>query len=595
MTLSIVIVNYNVKEFLEQALKSILKAAKNISHEIIVVDNLSTDGSVEFVVKKFPTVRIIRNDKNVGFAKANNQAISISQGKYVCLINPDTVVQEDTFTVLVDFLEQHPEAGAVGSKVLNPDGTLQLACRRSFPTPWVAFTKICGLAHYCPNSRLFGRYNLTFLDPDKIAEVEAISGSFMIVRRHVIDQVGYLDEAFFMYGEDLDWCYRIQKGGWKIFYVPETQIIHFKGESSKKSPFEHNRMFYEAMRLFVKKHFPKGHILVPSWILIVAIRFMALVSFFTTLIRFLVWPVVDVFIMTISLATAILLRFYPDFPMREFLVVHLLYSISWLICLAGHGLYSKWKYSAVKATSAVFLGLLVNSSITYFFKQIAFSRAVVIYAGVINLFLIAGVRLLVKWMARSGVGPFSYKIGKSVWGRRSIIVGDRESSRKIIHKLRGFMERPYDIKGVILINNKLNVATVAGVPVIGSLNSLKEIVSVENIQEVIFSTDKMPYDKILSTIAASNGRPVSFKLMPSNLDVIIGKATTEYLDDIPLVDIEYKLHSRLYRSMKRMTDMTIAVFLLFFFSPVWIWKRWIRKAALKKNGLYRSRWNPIVY
>lgn len=146
--------------------------------------------------------------------------------------------------VLIDFLNRHPQAGMVGCKILNPDGSLQLACRRSYPTPWIAFTKIVGLARLFPKSPLFGRYNLTFLDPDKVEQVEAISGSFMVTRKDVILKVGGLDQDFFMYGEDLDWCYRIRKSGYQIYYVPDTQIIHFKGESSKKSPFQQRRLFY---------------------------------------------------------------------------------------------------------------------------------------------------------------------------------------------------------------------------------------------------------------------------------------------------------------------------------------------------------------
>ena len=258
MKISIVIVSYNVREFLEQALHSLQQSLQHITHEIIVVDNASSDGTVPMLKRRFEDVSLIENSENVGFARANNQALALAVGDYVCLINPDTIVQENTFSILLDFFQNYPDTGMVGCKVLNADGSLQLACRRSYPTPWVAFTKIVGLAALFPKSRLFGRYNLTFLDPEKVTEVEAISGSFMLVKKTVIENVGGLDQDFFMYGEDLDWCYRIKKAGYKIYYVPHTQIIHFKGESSKKSPFQQRRLFYEAMRLFVQKHFKKG-------------------------------------------------------------------------------------------------------------------------------------------------------------------------------------------------------------------------------------------------------------------------------------------------------------------------------------------------
>jgi len=595
MTLSVIIVNYNVREFLGEALSSILRAVKNISAEIIVVDNASSDGSVEYIKANFPSVRVVRNAENVGFARANNQAIQLSIGKYICLINPDTIVQEDTFSVLLKFMDEHPEAGAAGCKILNPDGSLQLACRRSFPTPWVAFTKISGLAYLFPKSRLFGRYNLTYLDPDAVSDVEAISGSFMLVRRETIDRVGLLDESFFMYGEDLDWCFRIRQGGWKIYYVPTTQIIHFKGESSKKSPFEQRRLFYEAMRLFVEKHFSKGKALVPSWLLILSIRIRTLLAFVSAAVRYLALPLFDWLIMTGALALAIYLRFHPEYPWRAFLIVHALYSLVWLSALALHGLYGKWKFSAGKSFSAIILGWMVNSAITFFLKQIAFSRAVVIYAGVINAALIPGWRFLFKWLVRWGVGIFRDKLGQSILSKRTLIVGDAESADTIIRKLRTRVQMLNSIRGVVLAEPDESIAKVAGVPVIGSLDYLHEIIPRERIQEVIFSTDRLPYDKILSTIAASNGSQISFKLVPSNLSVIIGKAVTEHLDDVPLVDIEYKYHYKLLKALKRGFDVALAMLITIVTFPVYAWLRWVKRVPIESYDCISANGETIKF
>jgi len=233
MKLSIVIVNYNVKAFLQQALESILKATQAIETEIFVVDNHSVDGSIEMLQSQYPQIQLIQNSENLGFARANNQAIKQSRGEYVWLLNPDTLVQEDTPQKLIEVMETDQRIGLLGCKILNDDGSLQLACRRSFPTPWVALTKMLGLASIFPKSKWFGRYNLTHLDPDKSYEVEAISGSCMFIRRKALEEVGNLDETFFMYGEDLDWCFRFGKSGWKVYYSPVTSIIHYKGESSK--------------------------------------------------------------------------------------------------------------------------------------------------------------------------------------------------------------------------------------------------------------------------------------------------------------------------------------------------------------------------
>ncbi|RMD94417.1 MAG: glycosyltransferase family 2 protein [Calditrichaeota bacterium] len=253
--LSVIIVNYNVKEFLQQALSSLRKALQGLRAEVFVVDNASDDGSVQLVRDQFPEVKLILNQKNLGFSRANNLALKQARGEYVVLLNPDTVAQEDTFTKLLRFMQNHPDAGMVGCKILNPDGSLQLACRRSFPTPWVAFTRLAGLSYLFPKSRIFGKYNLSYLPENQVSRVEAISGSFMMMRRQVLEQIGLLDEAFFLYGEDLDYCYRTSQAGWNIYYVPETQIIHFKGESSKRSRLDNLLVFYQSMALFVKKHF----------------------------------------------------------------------------------------------------------------------------------------------------------------------------------------------------------------------------------------------------------------------------------------------------------------------------------------------------
>jgi GT2 family glycosyltransferase/lipopolysaccharide/colanic/teichoic acid biosynthesis glycosyltransferase len=586
LELSIIIVSYNVREFLEQALLSIHKAVKNISHEVFVVDNASSDGSADLIARKFPAVKLARNSMNLGFARANNLAIGQCRGKFICLVNPDTIVQEDTFSVLIDFLRNHPEAGAVGCKILNPDGTLQLACRRSFPTPWVAFTKITGLASLFPRSRLFGRYNLTYLNPEKTSEVEAISGSFMVIRKQAQEQIGLLDEMFFMYGEDLDFCYRLNAAGWKIYYVPATQIIHFKGESSKRSYFEHRLIFYQAMRIYVRKHFRKGRQLFPSWILILAIYLRTVLSFLNGMLRYLAMPLFDTMLMTISLLVAIYIRFYPEeFPWRAFLYVHLFYCFAWLISLMSLGLYSKAKLSAAKASSAIAFGWLVNSTFTYFFKNIAFSRAVVIYAGFLNMLLIPGWRFLFKRLAHSRLSVLNRFFGRSVWSRRTIIVGDLQSLKKLVRRLKARIDNSYDVTGVVVTDADFYESSLEEIPVLGKLEGLSEIVKRERVQEVIFSTDQLPYDKILSSMAASNGASVSFKLVPSNLEVIIGKATTDYLDDIPFVDIEYKLHVNFFRFIKRLLDLVLALVLILLSSPFLIWLRWARQFPLLQKSI----------
>jgi len=255
MKLSVIIVNYNVQHFLEQCLHSVRKASKNISVEIFVVDNNSVDGSVQMVKEKFPEVLLIENKKNTGFSYANNQAIKISKGEYVLLLNPDTVVEEDTFEKVISFMDSHPDAGGLGVKMLDGKGNFLPESKRGLPTPAVAFYKIFGFSKLFPRSKTFGKYHLGFLDKDKTHEVEILSGAFMLMRKSVLDKVGLLDETFFMYGEDIDLSYRIILGGYKNYYFPETRIIHYKGESTKKSSVNYVFVFLQSNGHFCAKAF----------------------------------------------------------------------------------------------------------------------------------------------------------------------------------------------------------------------------------------------------------------------------------------------------------------------------------------------------
>lgn len=255
ITLSIVIVNYNVCGFLEQCLLSLADAVKEIPHEIFVVDNASTDGSGTYIPRRFPQVKYIYNTGNVGFARANNQAMALSSGRYVLLLNPDTVVGESVLSEACRFLDDHPDAGALGVKMLDGDGRFLPESKRGFPSPWVSFCKIFGLAKIFPRSPRFGRYHLRYLDENEINRVDVLSGAFMLLRRSTLDRCGLLDEQFFMYGEDIDLSYRMTLTGRHNYYLP-LRIIHYKGESTKTESLRYVRIFYQAMLIFLRKHYP---------------------------------------------------------------------------------------------------------------------------------------------------------------------------------------------------------------------------------------------------------------------------------------------------------------------------------------------------
>ena len=254
MKLSVVIVNYNVRYYLEQCLLSVEKALTGVCGEVFVVDNHSTDGSIPYLKSKFPWVRYIENQENLGFSRANNQALREARGEYVLLLNPDTFIGERTLRECIDFMDKNPQAGMCGVGMLKVDGSFAPESRRGIPTPFVAFCKMTGLGTLFPKSRLFGRYYMQYLNKYSINPIEIVSGAFMFIRKDALDKVGLLDETFFMYGEDIDLSYRVLQAGYKNYYLP-TQILHYKGESTKKNSLRYVNAFHKAMIIFFRKHF----------------------------------------------------------------------------------------------------------------------------------------------------------------------------------------------------------------------------------------------------------------------------------------------------------------------------------------------------
>lgn len=261
LKLSVIIVNYNVKYYLDQCIRSVLRAFEemNTPAEIIVVDNHSADGSVDYLEQRypqklFPMVRFVRSAHNLGFARANNIAIRQSRGEYVLLLNPDTIVGEDALKASVDFMDAHEDAGAVGVRMLGAQGRRAMESRRGLPTPMVSFFKMLGFCNRWPHHRLFGKYYMGYLPWDEPCQIEVVSGAYCMLRRKALDEVGLLDEDFFMYGEDIDLSYRVLKGGYHNYYLP-VDILHYKGESTQKSSFRYVHVFYEAMLIFFRKHY----------------------------------------------------------------------------------------------------------------------------------------------------------------------------------------------------------------------------------------------------------------------------------------------------------------------------------------------------
>ncbi len=560
---SVIIVNYNVKDYLSQAIVSLQRALKKIRSEIIVVDNASDDGSVAMLRHKFPRVKLINNNQNVGFGRANNQALKIACGKYIFLLNPDTVVQENTVEVLYNFMEEHPNAGLIGCKVLNPDGTLQLPCRRSFPTPWVAFTKIVGLSKLFPSSKLFGRYNLTYLHPDKTYPVDAVSGSCMFVRREVFEQIGGFDESYYMYGEDLDYCYRVQQAGWKIYYVHSTQIIHYKGESTKRSNIDELKTFYDAMHIFVKKHFYFSSFLV--FLLRLSISIVSLTASLTAFVKKYLVTLVDIVIVILSIIAGEYIRkgeigTLPEYAYPSVYLIPSLVVVSSLVML---GVYSKRSMSITHSAIAVFISYTVLSALTAFFKEYAFSRAIIIYSGFISFVLIPGWRLLFR-IARSSTE------NKALWRRNTVIVGTGKKAIQLAQRVHQIPGAGYDIIGYIGTNHAQIGRKLDGIPVVATIDSLSKAIKQFQITDVIFAPHSVAYMEMLALISQKEFKNITFHLVPSSMEVMVGKASIEMLNEIPLVELSYNINKSINKFSKRCFDVLVSVMLLVTVYPFFI-------------------------
>ncbi len=534
MDLSIIIVNYNVKEFLQNLIHSIEKASTNLTKEIIIIDNASDDGSVDFIKEKFPQIKLIANQTNLGFGKANNIGLKQATGKYILLINPDTLVAEDTFEKMIQFFESNKNIGLAGCKILNPDGTLQLACRRSFPGPWTSFTKVTGLSNLFPNSKIFARYNLTYLDENKSYEVDAISGSFMMMRKEVYEKVGGFDEQFFMYGEDLDLCYRIQKAGYKVFYVHSTQIIHYKGESTKRSSIDETKVFYSAMHLFVKKHLSTSFLV--GMILRSAIFVRSIFAFIGVRRLIILSVILDFIFFDLCLFAAEKIyhnisdwKGFPDFA------IPIVYSIPALIQIFvsfAIGNYKKDKISVSKTLLSILISLPILTSLTFFFKDFAFSRAIVLITYVFLFIVLSIWRIAFKIIFKAGL------VDDELKQKRTLIVGLDESAIQIGKKIKKKKTDRRSVIGLIGFSNKNIGDKLESFEVIGTDQNIKRVIRDNKINEIIFSSGELSYNKMMEIVGKCREENVEFKIVGNNLDFIVGKTAVTLLDDMPVIELK---------------------------------------------------------
>ncbi|MBI1223356.1 MAG: glycosyltransferase [Bacteroidetes bacterium] len=561
MDISIVIVNYNVEHFLEQALLSVRKALAKVKGEVWVVDNRSVDGSVAMVREKFPEVHLIANSDNPGFAVANNQAILQSKGRYVLLLNPDTVVEEDTFRKVVDFMDTHPDAGGLGVKMIDGKGEYLPESKRGLPTPQVAFFKMFGLSKLFPKSKIFGRYHLGFLDKDKVHEVDVLAGAFMLLRKVTLDKTGLLDETFFMYGEDIDLSYRITQAGYKNYYFPETTIIHYKGESTRKTSVNYVFVFYRAMVIFARKHYSKRYANLFGVFINLAIWFRAGIALMFRFAQAAWQPALDAGIL---FGSSYLLKVYWEanhkfiqggtYPPKYLYINVLIYCVCWIL-----GVYFAGAYKRHAPLRKLVFGMIYGTiaiAVLYAFApdSLRFSRALIILGA-----MGGGMLLLLYRLIAYAAKNKSLNYGEKK-AYNTLIVGMPEESRRV-RKLLAQSGVPHTFHGFVGPGNYKPEAQ----DYVGSLDQLKEIIEVFRITEVIFCARDLASSDIIHWMGDLGESEVNFKIVPEQTHYIIGSNSKNTNGEFYSIDLKLALASQSNQQNKRIFDVlsTVCMLLLF--------------------------------
>ena len=572
MKLSVVIVNYNVSYFLEQCLKSVEKAVLCLnqkygqnSAEVFVVDNHSVDGSNEMVERLFPWVTLIKNEENVGFSKANNQAMRIASGEYVLLLNPDTVVEDQTFLKVIEFMDAHLDGGGLGVKMLDGKGKFLPESKRGLPTPWVAFYKIFGLSALFPKSRRFGKYHLGFLDNDQIHSIEILSGAFMLMRKSVLDKIGLLDEDFFMYGEDIDLSYRIILAGYKNYYYPETRIIHYKGESTKKSSINYVFIFYKAMAIFAKKHFQQTNAFIFSFLIHLAIYLRAFLSIGKRVIQRITFPILDGTLIYFSML--MLVSYWEhnhkyieggSYPEIFRWAVVPSYVLLWVLSLLVTGGYRK----PVKP-GKVFRGVAIGTMIILVIygllpEAYRFSRALILLGAALSSLLFLVTRITWHFIKYRS---FSFDQGKK---KRSVIVGSEEECLRVEGLIRS-TRIGTDIIGFIGNESVHQLHQ----RMLGSISQLTDLVHIYRIDEVIFCAKDISSSQIIDQMSLMQTHETEFKIAPVESEFIIGSNSIHRMGELYVLDVN-AIHKPSHQRNKRFIDILISV-LLITVSPIICW------------------------
>lgn len=510
--LSVIIVSYNVAGFLNHCLDSVVRACSGFDAEVLVVDNSSTDNTADMVRNKYPGVTLIENPRNLGYTRANNQGLAAARGRYVLFLNPDTILPHDALSLSMAFLRDHPDAGLLSLKLVNSDGTFQAACRRGFPTPMTAFYRMIGLSRLFPGSRRFGRYNLTYLDPNATAEVDAVCGAYMMARGDLLRKLGGFDETFFMYGEDIDLCWRVRREGYRVFYHPAAEVIHFKGESSRKNRIESAIHFYNSMFIFSRKYFSERMSFLPRSLLFIGIFLNALLKAPAEWASRFAAIFIDLGLMNAALTAALLIKFgispgFYGFTQPEWaLLLHGSLSFSFLTAFAFSGFYTGKPHSMTDYTRTLLVGSLLFFSFAYFIPNVRVSR-MVFGATCAGLFvLLPGWRFLFSRIAFRLNTPLSRR-------RRWIVVGHGALGRRVQEKLSQEVSYAPGFEGFIRV--AFEDTETGAHKILGDLPDLPDLARKKGVNEIILASrdkEKIGLTDLIS-FCARNG--INLKMVES--------------------------------------------------------------------------------
>jgi len=565
MELSIIIVNYNVRYFLEQALLSVERAVVGLEAEVWVVDNNSADASVEMVRERFPWVRVIANQDNPGFSVANNQAIRRSTGKYVLLLNPDTVVEEDTFRRCFDFMEARPRAGGLGVRMIDGRGRFLPESKRGLPTPWVAFTKAFGLARLFPRSRRFGHYHLGYLAEDETHEVEILAGAYMWMRRAALDEVGLLDEDFFMYGEDIDLSYRLIKGGYRNYYLPTTSIIHYKGESTKRGSLNYVRVFYQAMIIFARKHFAGSRARLLVWLMQLAIYVRAALTVVANLWRALKFPLLDA--AGIYLGLLLLKSLWSEYHFGDpnYFPDHIdylhfpAYTLLWTGGIFLGGGYDR-PYDFGRLLRSLAIGTLLLFAVYGLLPEdMRPSRALLLlgaaWAGTWTLLVRGAAHLL----------QFGHlRVATAADQRLLIVGGEAETERTLSLLQRAGVVRNY--LGRIAPAGEADATAAHS---LGRADRLEVLTDIYRADELIFCSADLSLENIQRWMGQL-GPARRYRILPEASSSIIGSHRSDQRGTLYTIDVHLRIAEASNRRAKWLFDKALALALLAL-TPVLIW------------------------